>query len=73
MASETVLIAPFQYPPNPQPPATAGEKVRPTRRPSRRNCRIYERAMFEGETYEAIAASLAVGAAILLVSAVAPA
>lgn len=43
-----------------QPPAAAGRKGRATSRPSRRNCRIYERAMFEGETYEAIAAGFAV-------------
>lgn len=43
-----------------QPPKKTEQRGRATRRPSRRNCEIYERAMFDGEAYEAIAADLAV-------------
>jgi hypothetical protein len=35
--------------------AAAGRKGRSAGRPSQRNCQVYERAMFNGETYEAIA------------------
>ncbi len=45
---------------NGQPPAAAGQKGRSAGRPSRRNCRVYERAMLDGDTYEAIAADYAV-------------
>ncbi|HQU42739.1 MAG TPA: hypothetical protein PK867_08000 [Pirellulales bacterium] len=42
---------------NGQPPAAAGQKGRSAVRPSRRNCRVYERAVLDGHTYEAIAAA----------------
>lgn len=45
---------------NDQSQAAARRKRRAARRPSQRNCQIYERAMLDGESYETIAANCGV-------------